>query len=173
MSWRIPITVLAISTSFFFPCVSLIAGDSNSYDYRVLANEEIRLSLKSVEKLLIEGDKFFIKENYSSARMNFDKARDMSKLLLDFYNDLSTSFKGVDSRIPREMNANSRKALSLLSKSNLRLAVLFRKTNKAELAVPLLVEVIRISSASNQDGQKAYQLLLELGFVDTPYVGVK
>ena len=61
----------------------------------------------------------------------------------------------------------------MLSKANLRLATLFRKTNKPELAVPLLVEVVRISSPANEEGQKAYQALVELGFVDTPYRGAK
>ena len=95
------------------------------------------------------------------------------ELLLGFYSDLSTSFKGLDARIPREMDSNSRKVLSLLTKANLRLVALFRKTDRTELAVPLLVEVVRISSPSNLDGQKAYQLLFELGFVNTPFSGAK
>ncbi len=173
MIWRVPITALAISISFFFTSVKYIAEPTKAHDYRILANEEIGLNLNSVEKLITEGDKYLLNGNYTVARKNYDKARDMSKLLLGFYNDLSTSFKGVDALIPREMDINSRQALSLLTKSNLRLVAVFRKINKTELAVPLLVEVVRISSPSNTDGQKAYKLLFELGFVDTPYVGNK
>ena len=71
------------------------------------------------------------------------------------------------------MDSNSRKVLRLLSKANLRLAMLFRKTDQPELAVPLLVEVVRITSPANEDGQKAYQQLLDLGFVDTPFRGAR
>ena len=173
MTWQIPITVLLISTSLFFPCARLNAETSSSNIYKILANEEIGLSVKSLERLINEGDKFFFEGNYSSARNKFDNARDMSKLLLGFYNDLSTSFKGIDARIPREMDSNSRNVLALLIKTNLRLVALFRKINRTELAVPLLVEVVRISSPSNQDGQEAYKLLFELGFVNTPYAGSK
>ena len=97
----------------------------------------------------------------------------MSRLLVGFYSDLSSSFKGLDARIPREMDSNSRKVLSLISKTNLRLAALFRKTNRTELAVPLLVEVVRLVTPAKPEGQKAYQGLLELGFVDTPYAAMR
>ena len=169
MSWKIPISALAIIAGFFFSSIQINAEDHKALDYRLLANKENGFSVQGVERLINEGDKYFLKENYSMARQSFDKAREMSRLLLGFYNDLSTSFKGLDARIPREMDSNSRKVLSLLTKTNLRLVALFRKTNRTELAVPLLVEVVRISSPSNSDGQMAYQLLFELGFVNTPY----
>ncbi len=173
MTWQIPITALVISINLFFPCISSKAEISRAYDYKILVNEEIGLSIKSIERLISEGDKSFLKGNYSLARKNFDKARDMSQLLLGFYNDLTSSFNGIDARIPREMDHKSRNVLSLLTKVNLRLVSLFRKTNRTELAVPLLVEVVRISSPSNLEGQEAYKLLFELGFVNTPYVGTK
>jgi len=173
MSWQIYLTALAIITGFFSPSIQIIAEEYKAYDYRVLANKDNGLTVQSVERLLNEGDKYFMKENYSLARKKFDKARELSMLLLGFYNDLSTSFKGLDARIPREMDSNSRKVLSLLTKANLRLVALFRKTDRTELAVPLLVEVVRISSPSNLDGQKAYKLLFELGFVNTPFSGAK
>ena len=39
------------------------------------------------------------------------------------------------------------------------------------VAVPLLVEVIQIMTPASPQGQKAYQTLVELGFVTTPYAG--
>jgi hypothetical protein len=41
--------------------------------------------------------------------------------------------------------------------------------NQPGVAVPLLVEVIQIMTPSSPQGQKAYQTLVELGFVSTPY----
>ncbi len=173
MVWRIPFAIFAIIAGFLFPSVSSLAESSSSDEYRVLSKKEIGLSLNTVESFIADGDDLFAKKDFKEARKKFDKARDMSRLLLGFYSDLSSSFKGIDARIPREMDSNSRKVLRLLSKANLRLATLFRKTNQSDLAVPLLVEVVRITSPANEEGQKAYQALVELGFVDTPYRGAK
>jgi len=35
----------------------------------------------------------------------------------------------------------------------------------------VLVEVVRLMTPAKPEGQKAYQSLLELGFVDTPFRG--
>jgi hypothetical protein len=41
--------------------------------------------------------------------------------------------------------------------------------NQPQVAVPLLVRVVQRMSPTSPQGQKAYQSLLELGFVATPY----
>ena len=173
MNWRIPIAAIAISTGLFISGSPSLAGNTSSDDYKVLSKQEIGLSLNTVEGFISDGERLFRKGDFEKAKKKLDKARDMSKLLLSFYGDLSSSFKGVDARIPREMDSNSRKVLVLLSEANLKLAALFRKTNRSGLAVPLLVEVVRVSSPANINGQQAYQELLELGFVDTPYRGAR
>ena len=90
-----------------------------------------------------------------------------------FYRDLSGAFRGLDARIPREMDSKGREALSLLAQANLRLAALFRRQNQPEVAVPVLVEVVRLMTPASSEGQKAYQSLVELGFVETPFAGAK
>ena len=45
--------------------------------------------------------------------------------------------------------------------------------NQPEVAVPVLVEVVRLMTPASSDGQKAYQSLIELGFVETPFAGAK
>jgi hypothetical protein len=67
------------------------------------------------------------------------------------------------------MDQKGREALELQASINLRLAALLRRQNQPEVAVPLLVEVIQIMTPASSMGQKAYQNLLELGFVTTPY----
>ncbi len=173
MNWRIPFTAFALGAGILFSGLPSIAETVSADDYRVLAKEEVGLSLNTIKGFIASGDKLFSKGKFEEARQKFDKARDMSKLLLSFYSDLSSSFKGIDARIPREMDSNSRNVLKLLSKANLRLATLFRKTNQPELSVPLLVEVVRVTSPANEDGQKAYQQLVDLGFVNTPFRGAK
>ncbi len=162
-----------MSAGFIFSGFPAISETVSSDKYKVLSKEEVGLSQNTVEAFIDEGDKLFVKGKFDKARNQFDKARDMSKLLLSFYGDLSSSFKGLDVRIPREMDSNSRQVLILLSKANLKLAALFRKTGQPELAVPLLIEVVRVISPSNEDGQKAYQELVELGFVNTRFRGAR
>ena len=71
------------------------------------------------------------------------------------------------------MDTKGRKALEALSNANLRLAALFRKQNQPEVAVPVLVEVVRLMTPAKEQGRKAYEDLLELGFADTPYSSMR
>ncbi len=127
------------------------------------------LTLASVRTLLSRGDAAVASGNLAEGRRLYDLARDASRRLLGFYRDLSGSFRGLDARIPREMDDKGREALTLLAESNLRLAALFRRQNQPEVAIPLLVEVVKIMTPTNEGGRKAYQQLVELGFVITPY----
>ena len=71
--------------------------------------------------------------------------------------------------IPREMDRKGRDALGLLAEADLRLAALFRRQNQPEVAVPVLVEVVKLMTPAQPQGRKAYQNLIELGFVDTEF----
>ena len=68
---------------------------------------------------------------------------DACRRLLGFYRDLSGSFRGLDARIPREMDDKGRQALELQAAIDLRLAAVLRRMNQPEVAVPLLVEVVQ------------------------------
>ena len=57
----------------------------------------------------------------------------------------------------------------LLAESNMRLAALLRRQGQPEVAVPLLVEVLTATTPASAQGRKAYQQLVEIGFVTTPY----
>ncbi len=127
------------------------------------------LNLSSVKSLLSRGDAAVASGNLAEGRRLYDLARDASRRLLGFYRDLSGSFRGLDARIPREMDDKGREALTLLAEANLRLAAVFRRQNQPEVAIPLLVEVVKIMTPTNEGGRKAYQQLVELGFVITPY----
>ena len=69
------------------------------------------------------------------------------------------------------MQMKGKETLQILAETNERLASLYIKTEKPEVAVPLLVETIRIMSPSSQEGKKAYERLIKLGFVETKYKG--
>ena len=69
------------------------------------------------------------------------------------------------------MEKKGRKSIEIWAESNSRLAALYIRKKQHEVAVPLLVEIIRLMSPSSPQGKKAYASLIELGFVDTPYKG--
>jgi hypothetical protein len=127
------------------------------------------LSLATVSSLLARGDAAAAAGRLDEARGFYDQARDLTRRLLGFYRDLSGSFRGLDARIPREMDQNGREALTLLAQANLRLAAVFRRQNQPEVAVPLLVEVVKVMTPTSEEGRRAYQTLVEIGFATIPY----
>ena len=127
------------------------------------------LTINAVQAALAKGDQAAASGNLTEARKQYDLARDYCRKLLGFYRDLSGSFRGLDARIPREMDQKGREALETLAQANLRLAAVFRRQNQPEVAVPLLVEVVKIMTPATPEGRKAYQNLVEIGFATTPY----
>ena len=144
---------------------------NNPTKYKVLSNESKKLSISNVEYFLKEGDRYIQKEDFEKAKDSYLDARKLAKQLASFYSDLNSSFKGIDARIPNEMQRKGKQTLQVLAESNERLASLYIKTEKPEVAVPLLVETIRIMSPNSPEGKKAYQSLIQLGFVETKFRG--
>ena len=95
----------------------------------------------------------------------------MARQLAGFYRDLNSSFKGLDARVPIEMEKKGRKSIKIWAESNARLASLYIKKKQPEVAVPLLVEIIRLMTPNSPEGNEAYKNLLQLGFVETTYKG--
>ena len=153
-----------------FPYKTLVHAEvKNAEDYKVLSNK--KLSLANVEYYLREGDEFIKNGNFDKAKDSYLDARKLAKQLASFYSDLNSSFKGVDARIPNEMKRKGKKTLQIFAESNERLASMYIKTEKPEVAVPLLVETIRIMSPNSREGKEAYERLIQLGFVETEYKG--
>jgi len=143
----------------------------NPEDFRVLSNESKKLSISNVEYFINEGDKYIKNGDFEKAKDFYLDARKLAKQLASFYSDLNSSFKGIDARIPNEMQRKGKQTLQILAESNERLASLYIKTGKPEVAVPLLVETIRIMSPNSPEGKEAYERLIQLGFVETKYKG--
>jgi len=143
----------------------------NPEDFRVLSNDNKKLSISNVEYLINEGDKYIKNGDFEKAKDSYLDARKLAKQLASFYSDLNTSFKGVDARIPNEMQRKGKETLQILAESNERLASLYIKTEEPEVAVPLLIETIRIMSPNSPEGKEAYEILIQLGFVETKYKG--
>ena len=130
-----------------------------------------KLSISNVEIYIKQGDKHIKNGDLDKAKDSYLDARKLAKQLASFYSDLNSSFKGIDARIPNEMQRKGKKTLETLAELNERLASLYIKTQKPEVAVPLLVETIRIMSPNSPEGKEAYERLIQLGFVETKYKG--
>jgi len=143
----------------------------NPEEFRVLSNKNKKLSILTVENFIKQGDSYVKKGDFDKAKDSYLDARKLAKQLASFYSDLNSSFKGVDARIPNEMKKKGKKTLQILAESNERLASMYIKTEKPEVAVPLLVETIRIMSPNSREGKEAYERLIKLGFVETKYKG--
>ncbi len=153
-----------------FPYKNLVYADvEDPKSYKILTNK--KLSITNVEYYLKEGDDFIKNGDFDKAKDSYLDARKLAKQLASFYSDLNQAFKGVDARIPSEMQRKGKETLQILAKSNERLAAFYIKDGQPEVAVPLLIEVIRIMSPNSPEGKEAYSKLVKLGFVETTYKG--
>ena len=148
-----------------------LAGAENPSNYKVLSTNNKKLSISNVEYYLKQGDKFIKEGDFDKAKVFYLDARKLATQLASFYSDLNNAFKGVDARIPNEMQRKGKEILQILAESNKRLAALYIKNQKADVAVPLLIETIRIMSPSSQEGKEAYETLIKLGFAETTFKG--
>ena len=165
------ITILLIFFEVFPYKNSVHAGNENADTYKVLSTNNKKLSITNVENYLKEGDKFIKNGDFDKAKDSYLDARKLATQLASFYSDLNTAFMGVDARIPNEMQKKGKASLQILAKSNTRLAALYIRNENPEVAVPLLVETIRIMSPNSPEGKDAYKTLIQLGFAETIYKG--
>ena len=155
-----------------FPYKNYVYAEvNNPKDYKALSNDNKKLSISNVKYYIQQGDKFINNGDFDKAKDSYLDARKLATQLATFYSDLNKAFIGVDARVPSEMQKKGRETLQILAKSNERLAALYIKDEEPEVAVPLLVEIIRIMSPNTAEGKKAYENLILLGFVETTYKG--
>ena len=136
------------------------AESKNPNEYKVLSSTNKKLSISDVQDYLNNGDKLVKDGDFEKAKQTYDKARNLARQLAGFYRDLNGSFKGLDARIPLEMDKKGRKSIKIWEQSNARLASLYKRKKQSEVAVPLLVEIIRLMSPNSPEGKEAYKNLL-------------
>ncbi len=165
------VPIIFISFGLFSTANSVYADNDDPNNYKVLSSTNKKLSISNVENFLREGDALIKSGELDKAKESFDKARVLAKQLAGFYGDLNSSYRGLDARIPKEMSEKGKKSLKIWAESNARLAALYITKQQPEVAVPLLVEIIRLMSPTSSEGKEAYKNLVQLGFVETPYRG--
>lgn len=126
-------------------------------------------SSESAKRLLAEAQSAVTAQNYGLAASKLQDARQVGNQLSNFYQALAGSFLGVDSRAADSLRRKALETAQIRDQATYQLALVYRAQNKSEQAIPLLIEIIRSQNPSRELGQKSYQQLFELGFVDVPY----
>jgi cell division septum initiation protein DivIVA len=127
------------------------------------------LSMQGGQRLLSDASSAVSSQNYTLAAKKLQEAREVFNQLSNFYQELANSFSGIDNRIADSQRQKALQAAQLRDDATYQLALVHRAENQPELAVPLLVQIIRSENPTRDLGKKAYQQLFELGFVDSPY----
>jgi hypothetical protein len=159
------------------PVPALPAGGANEMqqdltdptNLRPLTMDSSILSLQGGQRLMGEASSAVNTQNYPLAAKKLQEARQVFNQLSNFYQQLSSSFSGIDNRIVEAQRKRALDTAEMRDEATYQLALVHRAQNQPELAVPLLIQVIRSQNPTRELGKKAYQQLFELGFVDAPY----
>jgi thioredoxin-like negative regulator of GroEL len=127
------------------------------------------LSLLGGQRLMGEANNAVTAQNYGLAAKKLQDARQVFNQLSNFYLQLSSSFSGIDNRIYEAQRKKALETAEMRDEATYQLALVHRAQNQPELAVPLLIQIVRSQNPTRELGKKAYQQLFELGFVDSPY----
>jgi hypothetical protein len=127
------------------------------------------LSIAGGQRLMSEANTAVSSQNYVLAAQKFQESRQIFNQLSNFYQQLATAFSGIDNRLADTNRTKALETAQMRDEATYLLALVHRSQNKPELAVPLLIQIIRSQQPTRDLGKKAYQQLLELGFVDAPY----
>lgn len=136
---------------------------------RPLTQNDSLLSLQGGQRLMAEANNAVNSQNYTVAAKKLQEARQVFNQLSNFYQQLSSSFSGIDNRVFESQRKKALETAEMRDQATYQLALVHRALNQPELAVPLLIQIVRSQNPTRALGKKAYQQLFELGFVDAPY----
>ncbi len=126
------------------------------------------LSFSGGNQLIKDASNAISSQNYSLAVQKFQQAREVFNQLSVFYQDLAGSFSGIDNKLAAVQRKQALEAAQLRDQATYQLALVHRTQGKAELAVPLLIQIIKSQQPTRDLGKKAYQQLVEIGFIQAP-----
>lgn len=127
------------------------------------------LSIAGGQRLMSEASSAISSQDYPSAVKKLQEARQVFNQMSNFYQQLATSFSGIDNRVADSQRKKALDTAQMRDDATYQLALVHRAQNKPELAVPLFVQIINSQNPTRDLGKKAYQQLFELGFVDSPF----
>jgi hypothetical protein len=146
-----------------------LPAPSDVNDLRPLTQDASLLSIPGGQRLMAEANQAVAAQNYDLAIKKLQEARQVFNQLSNFHQDLASSFTGIDNRIADAQRRKALETAQMRDDATYQLALVHRAQNQPELAVPLLIQIVRSQQPTRDLGKKAYQQLFELGFVDSPF----
>lgn len=140
---------------------------TNTNDLRPLVQDTSLLSMQGGRRLVNESLASVQSQDYATAVVKLQQARQVFNQLSNFYQQLSSSFSGIDNRVADVHRQSAVEAAEMRDQATYQLALVHRAQNQPELAVPLLIQIIRSQNPTTDLGKKAYEQLVQLGFVST------
>lgn len=126
-------------------------------------------SIEGGKRLMTEADQAIEAQQYDLAVEKLQNARQVFNQLSNFYLQLFNSFTGLDNTAAESHRKKALDTSLERDRATYQLALVHRSQNKPELAIPLLIQIVTSQSPGIGLGRKAYEQLVEIGFVDTPY----
>ena len=126
-------------------------------------------SIEGGKKLMTEADEAVDNQDYDVAAKKLQSARQVYNQLSNFYLQLFNSFTGLDNAAAESHRKKALETGIERDNATYQLALVHRAQEKSELSIPLLVQIITSQSPGSGLGKKAYEQLLEIGFVDVPF----
>lgn len=138
-------------------------------DLRPLNQSESLLSLAGGQRLMNEATQAINAEKYDVAIDKLQQARKIFNQLSNFHLQLANSFSGIDPKVFESERNQALETGQVRDDATYKLALVHRAKNQPELAVPLLIQIIRSQNPTTELGRKSYQQLYELGFANVPF----
>ncbi|WP_138497796.1 hypothetical protein [Nostoc sp. PA-18-2419] len=142
---------------------------NNPNNLRPVTENNSLLSIEGGDRLMKDAEQAVSAQNYTLAAKKLQEARQVYNQLSNFYQDLNASFSGIDNRVSDSQRQKALLTAQKRDEATFQLALVHRAQNQPELAVPLLIQIIKSQNPTRDLGKKAYKQLFELGFVDSPY----
>lgn len=127
------------------------------------------IGIAAGQSLMNEAEVAISAQDYTLAATKLLEARQALNDVSAHYQSLSSVFVGLDSRVNQDLRSLALESAQVRDQASYQLAVVYRAQDRPDLAVPLLVEVVKSQQPTRDLGQQAYQQLYELGFVGTAY----
>jgi hypothetical protein len=126
-------------------------------------------SIAYADQLTAEATEAIAAQSYETAITKLNESRELYNQLSLFYQELAEMFFGIDTRQNRSNRDLAIETAQKRDEATFQLALIHRTQNAPEQAIPLFIEVLRSQQPTRDLGERAYQQLFEMGFVEAPY----
>lgn len=128
-----------------------------------------QFSVEAADRMVEEASAAIAAQDYNRAIEQLRSARQIYNRISGHYQKLAAMFVGIDSRQVTSNRSRALAAAQSRDQTSYQLALVYRTQNRPEEAIDLLMEILESQQPTRELGQRAYQQLYELGFVEFPF----